>query len=287
MSLPIPPRFLYGPIVSAALREDLEHGDITTTLTIPKDMAGSAVIVSKEDTVIAGVFAAREAFLHLDPEARFFDVCEEGETRRPHEVVMGVKGRLSAILQAERVALNFLQRLSGVASLTRAFATQLAGLSCAVTDTRKTTPGLRILEKFAVLAGGGKNHRFGLSDGVLIKDNHIAACGSVQSAVTRARKGTPHTLLIEVEVSSTESLEEAVKAGANAVLLDNMTPDEVREAATFARSLKKDIVLEASGGINLTNVRAYGEAGVDIVSVGALTHSARARDLSLRVLPSK
>jgi nicotinate-nucleotide pyrophosphorylase (carboxylating) len=279
-----PHRFLYSQQVSAALEEDLEHGDVTTDAIVPPEALGSAVIVAKESAVVAGTFVAQEAFLQMDPDIRFKEIMEEGSEVSRGDVIIGLYGKLAAILQAERVALNFLQRMCGIATLTRRFVQELSGLPCKLVDTRKTTPGMRLLQKYAVRAGGGHNHRYGLSDGILIKNNHTTACGSIKESITRARDRAPHTLLLEIEVSGIEELEEAIEAGADAVLLDNMDPARLREAVSLARRLNPRIVLEASGGIRLENVREIGETGVDIVSVGLLTHSAKAIDLSLRVL---
>ncbi|MGQ9499207.1 MAG: carboxylating nicotinate-nucleotide diphosphorylase [Dissulfurimicrobium sp.] len=276
-------RRLYEDIVACALREDIGHGDITTSLCVPGDIKGSAIVVAKEDCVTAGVFVAKEAFLQCDPDCSFPFALDEGAMARSGDVIMEISGGLAAILQAERVALNFLQHLSGIATLTRRFVERLRGLPCRLVDTRKTIPGLRVLEKYAVRIGGGFNHRYGLSDGILIKDNHIAACGSIKEAIKRVKAAAPHTLIVEIEVSDMDGLSEAIEAGADAVLLDNMDVKTLTEAVALARSLKQGVILEASGGICLENVSDVAETGVDIVSVGALTHSARAVDLSLQV----
>jgi len=280
----LPHRFLYSRQVYAALAEDLEHGDITTDVTVPPEVSGSAVIVAREAAVIAGTFVAQEVFRQIDPDIRFKETREEGSEVSRGDVVMDLCGKLAAILQAERVALNFLQRLCGIATLTRRFVQELSGLPCKLVDTRKTTPGMRMLQKYAVRIGGGHNHRYSLSDGILIKDNHITACGSIKESIIRARAGAPHTLLLEIEVSGIKELEEAIKAGADAVLLDNMDPATLKDAVSLARKLKPGVILEASGGIRLENVREIAETGVDIISVGQLTHSAAASDLSLKVL---
>ncbi len=279
-----PHRFLYNQQVSAALAEDLEHGDITTEAIVPPEAFGSAVIVAKEAAIVAGTFVAQEAFMQMDPGIQFKEIREEGSEVSSGDAVMGLYGKLAAILQAERVALNFLQRLCGIATLTRDFVHELSGLSCRLVDTRKTTPGIRLLQKYAVRIGGGHNHRYGLSDGLLIKDNHITACGSIKESITRARARAPHTLLLEIEVTGIQELEEAIEAGADTVLLDNMDPATLKDAVSLARRLKPRIILEASGGIRLENVREIAQTGVDIVSVGLLTHSTRASDLSLRIL---
>jgi len=279
-----PHPILYREQVRRALQEDLGYGDITTEVTVAPDIYGSAIIIAKETTVTAGTFLAKEVFRQMDPDIQFTECREEGTELSRGDAVMGLKGRLSAILQAERVALNFLQRLCGIATLTRQFVNRISGLPCRLVDTRKTTPGLRILQKYAVKVGGGHNHRCGLSDGILIKDNHIAACGSVRDAVVQGRARAPHTLLIEIEVTGIEELKEAIDAGADAVLLDNMDTAALKDAVCIARRLRPSIILEASGGVRLENVREIAETGVDIISVGALTHSAKASDLSLKVL---
>lgn len=279
-----PHRFLYSQQVSAALAEDLEHGDITTDATVPPEACGSAVIVAKEAAIVAGTFVAQEAFMQIDPGIQFKEIKEEGSEVSGGDAVMGLYGKLAAILQAERVALNFLQRLCGIATLARDFVRELSGLPCILVDTRKTTPGIRLLQKYAVRVGGGHNHRYGLSDGLLIKDNHITACGSIKESITRSRARAPHTLLLEIEVAGIEEMEDAIRAGADAVLLDNMDPATLKDAVSLARRLNPRIILEASGGISLENVREIAQTGVDMVSVGMLTHSARAIDLSLRIL---
>jgi nicotinate-nucleotide pyrophosphorylase (carboxylating) len=279
-----PHRFLYSQQVAATLAEDLGHGDITTDAIVPPEIIGSAIIMAKENTVIAGTFLVQEVFRQMDPEIQFKEIREEGSEVSSGDIVMGFYGRLAAILQAERVALNFLQRLCGIATLTRDFVRELSDLPCILVDTRKTTPGMRLLQKYAVRIGGGHNHRHGLSDGLLIKDNHITACGSIKKSITLARANMPHTLLLEIEVTEIEELKEAIEAGADAVLLDNMDPVTLRDAVSFARRLRPDIILEASGGINLKNIREIAKTGVDIISVGLITHSAGASDLSLRVL---
>ncbi len=279
-----PPPFLYRDIISRAIREDLNHGDITTSCIIPAGQRATAVIVAKEPCVVAGVFVAKECFLSLDSKAEFLTEAREGSRVEAGGLLLECRGDCACLLAGERVALNFLQRMCGTATLASRFAQAVSGTGCRVVDTRKTTPGLRILEKYAVRTGGCFNHRFDLSDGILIKDNHIAACGgSVKEAVSRARVNAPHGLRIEVEVSSLPELEDALDAGAEAVLLDNMDCTELEEAVRYARDRKPGIILEASGGVTLENVRDIAKTGVDIVSTGSLTHSARAVDLSMRI----
>lgn len=278
-----PPRLFYRDIVKSALMEDAGHGDITTSCTLMADAPGQAEIIAKEEGRVAGLFVAREAFLQVDPEIEFPAAKEEGFNFKKGDILLGIRGRISSILLAERVALNFLQRLCGIATLSWRYCQRIQGKGCRVVGTRKTTPNLRILEKYAVRAGGALNHRFSLSDGILIKDNHIAACGGIAQAVKRDRQMAPHTLKIEVEVTDIAELKEAISAGADAVLLDNMDPDKIRDAVAVARKMKPAVILEASGGINLENIDLYADTGVDVISSGALTHSFKSIDLSLKI----
>jgi nicotinate-nucleotide pyrophosphorylase (carboxylating) len=269
--------------IQRALSEDMGAGDVTTDATVDPDAEGQASLIAREGLVLAGLPVFRQVFLELDEGIRFQDFYEEGRSVPAGERVCLVSGRLSAILQGERTALNFIQRMSGIATLTRRYVERTAGTGVRVLDTRKTAPGLRLFDKYAVRRGGGTNHRFGLSDGVLIKDNHIAAAGSIGRAVALARRKSPHTLKVETEVESLAGVEEALDAGADIILLDNMSVEQIREAV---ERVDGRAMLEASGGIDLDTVRAVAETGVDAVSVGALTHSARAVDLSLEILPS-
>lgn len=265
-------------VARMALAEDMGSGDITTLLTIPEDAVASAAMVAKQGGVVAGLQVAQAVFEAVDPAIDFRRLAAEGaEVARGEEIAL-VTGSARGILTGERVALNFAQRMSGIATLTARYVELVAGTGAEIVDTRKTVPGLRRLEKYAVRAGGGGNHRFGLSDGILIKDNHIAAAGGIASAVAAAKAGAPHTLKIEVEVASIDQLEEAIAAGADIVMLDNMDLDTMRRAVEFAGGR---VVLEASGGVNEDTVRRVAETGVDLISVGALTHSPRALDISL------
>jgi nicotinate-nucleotide pyrophosphorylase (carboxylating) len=270
--------------IRKALAEDLGSGDVTTRATVPDDARGEACLVAKEDLVLAGLPVFRQAFLELDPDIGFESFASEGHPVAGGTRVCLLSGRLSPILQAERTALNFLQRMSGIATLTRRYVEQVASTRALILDTRKTAPGLRLFDKYAVRMGGGVNHRFGLSDGVLIKDNHIAAAGSVTRAVALARERSPHTLRVETEVEDVEGVREALDAGADIILLDNMPLDRIREAVKLADGRA---MLEASGGVTLETVRAIAETGVDAVSVGALTHSARAADFSLEIISAE
>jgi nicotinate-nucleotide pyrophosphorylase (carboxylating) len=266
-------------LVERFLDEDIGRGDRTTEAVVPEDLSGKARIEAREGGVIAGIDVARACFAALadiswKPEVADGDRVEAGA------VVARVEGPMRALLTGERTALNLLQRLSGIATMTRRYVDAIGTSPAEVVDTRKTTPGLRALEKYAVRVGGGSNHRAGLDDGILIKDNHIAAAGSVAEAVGRARRDVPHGLKIEVEVQTLDQLDEALAAGAEAILLDNMSPQMVRDAVARAGG---KALLEASGGITLETVSEYAGTGVDLISVGALTHSVRAIDLSLEV----
>jgi len=262
----------------AALAEDVGEGDVTTEATVDPDATGSADLVLREPGVVCGLDVAEAVFRAVDPELRVERLVDEGAFVAAGTAVARVTGPERAILTGERTALNFLARLSGIATLTRRYVDAVEGTGAAILDTRKTTPGLRALEKHAVAAGGGRNHRFGLDDGVLVKDNHLRAAGSVANAVERLRAAT--SLAIEVECDTLEQVSEALGAGAEAILLDNMTPDELRAAVALVRGRAR---LEASGGITLENVRDVAETGVDEISVGALTHSARSLDVSLEL----
>ena len=265
--------------VLAALAEDIGAGDVTTEATVPEDAVGTAELLVKERGVVCGLRAAESTFRALDPDIRFEALASDGDViHEPPAVVARVTGSERAILTGERVALNFVGRLSGVATLTRGYVTAVEGTGTAVLDTRKTTPGLRALEKHAVAAGGGRNHRFGLDDAVLVKDNHLRAAGSVMDAVRLVRAASD--LPIEVECETLTQVAEALEAGVDAILLDNMTLAELREAVALTAGRVR---LEASGGVSLDTIRAIAETGVDEISVGALTHSARSLDVSLEL----
>ena len=265
----------------AWLREDLGQGDLTSLLVVPEDLEGEAVILAKEGGVLAGLWVAERVFALADPRTAFTPLVAEGARVAEGTEVARVRGPLRGSLAGERLALNLLQRLSGIATLTRAYVEALAGTKAQILDTRKTTPGLRALEKYAVRVGGGRNHRYGLFDGILLKENHVRAAGGVGEAVRRAKARAPHYLKVEVEVRSLEELEEALEAGADLILLDNFPLEALREAV---RRVGGRVPLEASGNMTLERAKAAAEAGVDYVSVGALTHSAKALDLSLLVV---
>jgi nicotinate-nucleotide pyrophosphorylase (carboxylating) len=271
--------------IGAFLSEDLGRGDITTQSTIARNAHARGRFLAKEPLVIAGLEAAEAVFSTLDSQQQLEAFFSDGDEVEAGKVIARTNGFADVLLAGERVALNLLQRLSGIATTTRAFVKAVEGTNAQIVDTRKTTPGLRMLEKYAVESGGGRNHRFGLDDGVLIKDNHIALAGGVGAAVERARQSVGHLHKVEVEVSSERDLREAITSGADILLLDNLTPEATRPLVELARELSQSVLLEASGGIRLENVRAYAEAGVDLISVGALTHSARAMDISFKIQP--
>ena len=263
--------------VYAALAEDVGEGDVTTEATVDAEAVGVATLVLRESGVVCGLRAAEIVFRALDEEVAFDALVEDG-ARVEAGPVAGVSGSLRMILTGERTALNFLARLSGIATLTRRYVDAVEGTSVAILDTRKTTPGLRALEKYAVLTGGGHNHRFGLDDGVLVKDNHLRASGSIREAVERLRAATD--LPVEVECDTLRQVEVAIAAGVDAILLDNMSVDELRAAVALVGGRAR---LEASGGVTLETIRAIAETGVDEISIGALTHSARSLDVSLEL----
>jgi len=273
-------------IVDLALNEDLGHGDVTSEALIPSELEGKATILVKADGVLAGLEVAKRVFQRVDPSLKVEPRVKDGTKVKRGDIAATVSGRVISILKAERVALNFLQRLSGIASLTAQYMAEVRDTKARITDTRKTTPGLRLLEKYAVRMGGGHNHRFHLGDGILIKDNHLAVLHArgltLKQIVARAKQKAPKGLKVEVEVNSAKDALAAAKAGADIVMLDNMSPDEMRRAVSL---LPKEVKTEASGGINLTNVRAAALAGVDIISIGALTHSPKALDISLELEP--
>ena len=271
-------------IIDRALAEDLGKGDVTTDALIPGDRRGTGLIVAKEEGILAGINVAKQVFHRVDPELKVDILLEDGARIKPGNKVADVSGRIASILKAERVVLNFLQRLSGIASGTNRYVEAVKGLPVRIMDTRKTTPGLRSLEKHAVKVGGGDNHRMSLGDGILIKDNHLAALRSqglsIKEIVAKARQNSPQRMPVEVEVGTVLEALEAVEAGADIVMLDNMSLEDMRKAV---KSIHGRALIEASGGITLDNVRAVAETGVDFISIGALTHSARALDISLEL----
>lgn len=271
--------------IGAFLAEDLGRGDITTQSTVTRNSRARGRFLAKEPMVVAGLEAAEAVFSTLDSQQQIEAFASDGEELEAGKVIARTSGFADVLLAGERVALNLLQRLSGIATLTRKYVRAIEGTNAQIVDTRKTTPGLRMLEKYAVLSGGARNHRFGLDDGVLIKDNHIALAGGINAAVERARESIGHLHKIEIEVSAEKDLREAIKSGADILLLDNLSPEETARLVAIARELQPQIALESSGGITLENVLSYAEAGVDLISIGALTHSARAMDISFKIQP--
>ncbi|WP_139492568.1 carboxylating nicotinate-nucleotide diphosphorylase [Brevibacillus dissolubilis] len=260
------------------LREDVGYGDITTMTTIPADEQGTGILYTKEAGIIAGLDVAELVFAVVDPTLTFTRKVEEGTFVDKGVQIAEVTGSVQSLLVGERLSLNLLQRLSGIATRTSEYAKAIEGTKARVVDTRKTTPGLRLLEKYAVRVGGGHNHRFALYDAVMIKDNHIKGAGSITQAVQAARAAIPHTMKIEVETESLEEVQEALAAGADIIMLDNMPNDMMREAVGM---IGGRAIVEASGGVNLETIRGIAETGVDVISVGALTHSVKALDISL------
>ena len=273
-------------LVKNALAEDIGVSDVTTALVISPGRQSTAHILAREQLVVAGTDAAELAFKLLQPDIRFDLSCVAGDVLEPNGLIAEVSGDAAAILSAERVALNFLQRMSGIATLTRRFVQRVEGLDVRIADTRKTVPGLRTLEKQAVRAGGGVNHRMGLYDGILIKENHLALAGAnaIEIAIGRARQGAHHLVKVEIEVDCADAAETAARAGADAILLDNMAPAQMRDAVNRVRNVSERIIVEASGSVSLDNVREVAETGVDVISVGKLTHSAPAVDISLEIV---
>ncbi|MBN2178183.1 MAG: carboxylating nicotinate-nucleotide diphosphorylase [Deltaproteobacteria bacterium] len=269
-----------GKLIAKALEEDVGHGDVTTSAILTGDERGTARAVAKEDMIIAGIDVFKEVFLSVDSDISFHTDCHDGTTVKKGAILAEISGAIRNILTAERVALNFFQRLCGIATLTQKYVEAVKGTGAKIIDTRKTTPGLRDLEKYAVKMGGGFNHRFGLDGGVLIKDNHISAAGGITSAVRGVRNTIPLTMRIEVEVNDLEEVEEALASGVDIIMLDNMKPEEMRKAVLH---INGRAIVEASGNVTLGRVRQIAETGVDYISVGALTHSAPAADISLNI----
>lgn len=266
------------------LAEDIGRGDITTQATVSGDVRGLGRFLAKEYLVVCGVDVAEAVFLHLDAEIAEVEThFQEGEEVEEGTVFATLKGYADVLLTGERVALNLLQRMSGIATLTRQYVKAIEGTNAQIVDTRKTTPGLRLLEKYAVTVGGGKNHRMGLDDGVLIKDNHIVLAGGITEAVSAAKEKVGHLHKIEVEITNWAQLREAIEAGADIIMLDNQTPEEAAKLVKMSRDMNPAVLIEASGGMDLERVRTFAEAGVDLISVGRLTHSARAVDISFKI----
>ena len=271
-------------LIEKSLDEDMPGGDITTDSLILPHKKGKASFIAKSNGILAGIEIARLVFLKVDPFLRFSILCGDGSSIKPRDILATVEGNASGILKAERTSLNFLQHLSGIATSTAQYVEAVKGLPVKILDTRKTVPGLRVLEKYAVSMGGGQNHRLNLSDMVLIKDNHIAILRqqgfSIKDIVNKARSGVPRNIQVEIETTNPQDALEAAHAGADIVMLDNMDLDAMREAVKL---VNHKAILEASGGVNLNTVRAIAGTGVDWISVGAITHSAKALDISLEL----
>ncbi len=268
-------------VVAVALREDMPHGDVTSDNVIPPGSVSEAVVQAKQKGVVAGLPVARRVFETLDPEAAFTAHLQDGEAVAPGSRLASVRGNTVSLLKGERTALNFLQRLSGIATLTSSYVAALQGTGTLLLDTRKTTPGLRVMEKYAVKMGGGRNHRLNLSDMVMLKDNHIQLVGSITEAVNRARTKVSPEMKIEVETTNLDEVREAVESGADMIMLDNMTLDAMKEVVNWVRGR---VPLEVSGNVDLERIREIAELGVDYISVGRLTHSYNSLDISMDFL---
>ena len=283
MSAPNPQSILNA--VQQALAEDLSHGDVTTGALFPSALQATATIVAHQPMTVAGVAVAREVFLAVDPSVHITTAVKDGSAVKPETSVLTVRGDIRSLLMAERVAVNFLQQLSGIATLTAQFCAAVRGYPTRILDTRKTTPGLRTLEKWAVQLGGGKNHRFSLGDGVLIKDNHLRAAGGVTEAIALARQSVHHLLRVQVEVTTLDELREALEVGVDAVLLDNMDDRRLADAIGITRAHPKGagVVLEASGNMTAERIARLNRIGLDLVSMGGLVHQSRWADLSMEI----
>jgi nicotinate-nucleotide pyrophosphorylase (carboxylating) len=267
-------------LIEIALKEDIGPGDITTDNIVGPETIGKGIIVAKQDLILAGIQVAERVFSHLDGDVVFEAAYSDGDLIAKGETVIRVEGSLSTLLKCERTALNFLQRLSGIATQTKKYVDEVDDTSVKLVDTRKTTPGWRVLEKYAVRMGGAHNHRMGLYDGVLIKDNHIAVAGGIKNAVRRVRETISHLVKVEVEASTAKEVSEALNAGADIILLDNMNLNQIQEAVSV---IDHRVLVEVSGGVTRNQLKALAQTGVDLISIGALTHSAIAVDLSMRI----
>lgn len=268
-------------LIGRALAEDIGHGDITTDNLVDKEQETTGIFTAKSPGILAGLQVCRDVFKYLDPYTEFTSFRQDGACIAPGENIAAVKGKTWVLLTGERVSLNFLQRLSGIATRTRKMADMIQGSGAQIVDTRKTTPGLRNLEKYAVTMGGGRNHRFGLYDGVMIKDNHIKAAGGISQAIERIRPRVPHTVKIEVEVETLEELREALQARADIIMLDNMDVETMKKAVNLVNG---QALLEASGGINEATLAEVARTGVNFISIGALTHSVTSLDISFNII---
>ncbi len=272
---------LINKIIEQALLEDIGTGDITSESIVPSDLKAKGIIKTSEEGIVAGLNITSLVFKKLDSEIIFQEKIKDGTKVTRGKVLAEITGSARTILKGERVALNFLQRMSGIATITSKFCQEIEGFPVRIVDTRKTTPGLRILEKYAVSMGGGHNHRFGLYDAVLIKDNHIAVAGGIRPAVDSVRKQISHTVKIEIEVENLSQLQDALRVKADIIMLDNMDLDTMEEAVKIA---KGRALIEASGGITLEKVRKIAQTGVDLISIGSLTHSVKSLDISMEIV---
>ncbi len=267
-------------LIKRALQEDIGHGDVTTLSLVPPEKMAAGVFRAKSSGILAGIEISRAVFRQLDPQTEFIIYKQDGDTLLPGDIIARVEGSARVLLSGERLALNFVQHLSGIATRTRRMTDLIHDYPARLVDTRKTVPGMRVLQKYAVTVGGGQNHRFGLYDGVMIKDNHIEVAGGITNAVAQARAGVPHTLKIEIEVENLTQLEEALQAGADIIMLDNMDIAAMKEAVDIVRGR---VLLEASGGINEDTIVDIARTGVDLISCGALTHSVTSLDISFDI----
>lgn len=272
-------KWIIRDILKKAYKEDMPFGDITTDYSVPENVNSRAYMITKQEGVIAGIEICIEAFKMLDPDTKVIPLVKDGDFVEAGTRILEIEGKSRALLKAERTALNLLQRLSGIATITRLYVEKIIGYNAKVTDTRKTTPGLRALEKYAVRKGGGTNHRLSLSDGVLIKDNHIKVVGGIRKAVEAVREHIPHTVKIEVEAETLKQVKEALESGADIIMLDNMPPDIMEQAV---KMINHRAITEASGNVTLDNIQKIAATGVDIISIGALTHSVKAMDISMK-----
>ncbi len=277
-------RKIVNRIIQNALKEDIGKGDVTTNAIVPRKQKGVAIIYAKESGIIAGLSIAKEVFSKLDPDSKWKNFVIEGEAVKKGQKIAEVTGNLRALLSGERTALNFLQRISGIASITRKFIDTIATTNVTILDTRKTAPGLRILDKYGVQAGGGTNHRFGLYDMVLIKDNHIEAAGGIKNAVNSVRKKYGRKYKVEIETTNLREVQDALEAGADIIMLDNMTISQMKKAVKLINGKCKT---EASGNIDLKRIKKIAATGVDFISVGSITHSIKALDLSMKISNKK
>jgi nicotinate-nucleotide pyrophosphorylase (carboxylating) len=272
-------KWIIRDVLEKAFKEDMPAGDITTDYIVPENAHSRAYMITKQEGVIAGIEVCIEAFKMLDPDIKINTLVKDGDFVEAGTRILEIEGKSKALLKAERTALNLLQRLSGIATITRLYVEKIIGYDTKVADTRKTTPGLRALEKYAVRIGGGTNHRFSLSDCVLIKDNHIKAAGGIKKAVKAAREHVPHTAKIEVETETLEQVREALESGADIIMLDNMPLNIMKQAVEM---INHRAVTEASGNVTFDNIQEIAATGVDIISIGALTHSVKAMDISMK-----